>query len=856
MRRVATRHWWAQLVRSRWLFPVVVLGLVLTLLAVVESRQPALAAASNGATEAVSVVNGPSHATGNRYSEDPDISADGRYITFTTAAAFAPVSPPGSSPSGKQDIYVRDTVAQTTTYLSRAHSDGDDLESNGSSFSSSVSASGRYVAFASTAPNLVGGAGGTVLVCDRGAATGTGFGEHCEYTNLFGFGAGGGRPDLSADGTRLAMLRSTAARIVDLGHNGDGDITSVAESTPAAPASIAFGSLTLGNRVDTAVALSADGRYLVRVSQFHDTPASPASATYVTAVFVNDLTSSATAQRIDLAPGGGFVGNDNNVLTEVAISGDGNRIAFTEFRYDSDDDVVYAVNRATGTSELASRNVNNTIATGTDPSFSTDGRYLAFATDAPFTHNGVDDTDEVESCNHSEPVISAYEMPLQPTAPASTGADPQQRPARHGQVGGHDLTLVAETGRSNCDVVVRDLVVDAQRAAAGLSRLPAELASPSLLTNCLAFNPAAPSTCEGNNDSSDPVLDADGSAVAYGSIATDLVSTPDTNGERDVFKRTFLPSLTVGAVDFGSVGVDSEATVPVPVTYHGFGPLQVATVTFGGSNAGDFTLSGPNTCVGVLLHEGDTCSVSVRFVPGAVGPRSGTITLTPTRGSSATGELTGIGLPPKVPGFLAVPDPLAFGVQPLFVPSAAKPVTVTNTGSAPLTITAVALTGSFPGDYTITGNTCLAAAIAPAATCQVLLTFAPHTVGDRPAILQFTDNAVPGPQQVVLTGSGAPPTLTANPPLAPPGAVSKITGTGFPPGRQVVITLALMPGQLVVTAAANGTFTVPLVIFPNTDPGKRKLTATVQGVPEPISVAIDFLVVPGSLQPPDFAGRR
>jgi hypothetical protein len=59
-----------------------------------------------------------------------------------------------------------------------------------------------------------------------------------------------------------------------------------------------------------------------------------------------------------------------------------------------------------------------------------------------------------------------------------------------------------------------------------------------------------------------------------------------------------------------------------------------------------------------------------------------------------------------------------------------------------------------------------------------------------------------------------------------------------------------------VTAAADGTFTVPLVIFPHTQYGKRQLHATVQGVPTPIVVSIDFLVVPGSLQPPDFAERR
>jgi Tol biopolymer transport system component len=893
-----TRIRLGRLVRSRWLFPVVVLGLVLSVAVITASRQPASAAASNGATEAISVVNGPSHATGSRYSNDPDINADGRYVSFTTTAALDPISPANSSGPFKQDIYVRDTVAQTTTYLSEGHGAIGDVESNGDSLTSSISASGRYVAFGTTAANIAGSTAGTVVICDRGEPTGSGFGGHCDYTSLSSFGTVERLPDLSADGTRLAMLRSSQARVVELAHDATSHaITGATESTPAAPATLSFNGLTLSNRVDTDVALSADGRYLVRVSQFHNDPppAVPASAppghdpalrpvaifvtTYVYAVFVNDLTTSATAQRFDLAPGGGFVGNDANAITNVAVSGDGNRIAFVEFRYDGSalDNVLYTVNRASSpnTVEIASRDVNNTVVSGSGPSFSTDGRYLAFATDAALTHNGVDDTNKTDTCNHSEPVINAYERPLRPGPPAGSagpgpaggaavGAGPAgAAPAGFGRgarAPGHGMVLVADTGLSNCDVVVRDLVVDAQRAAAGLPRVPAELASPSIHTTCLAFNPAAPSTCEGNSNSFVPVLDSDGSAVAFASGATDLVSTTDANATTDVFRRLFLPSLTVTPVDFGSVGLDSESTALVPVTYTGFGPLRVASVTIGGTNAADFTLSGPDTCTGVALHEGDTCSVSVRFKPGELGDRVGTLTLTPTRGQPATGALTGFGLPPKVPGFQAVPDPLDFGVQPLFVPGTPKSVTVTNTGTAPLTVTGVALVGnaptSFPSDYTITGNTCVGAPIAPAATCQVTLRFAPQAVGPRPSTLQFTDNAQPGPQTVALTGGGAPPTLVATPALAPPGAVSQVTGTGFPPGKVVELTLDGMPSRVLVTAGANGTFTVPLVILPHTAPGRRKLNATVLGVPNPIAVSIDYLVVPGSLQPPDFAERR
>jgi hypothetical protein len=136
------------------------------------------------------------------------------------------------------------------------------------------------------------------------------------------------------------------------------------------------------------------------------------------------------------------------------------------------------------------------------------------------------------------------------------------------------------------------------------------------------------------------------------------------------------------------------------------------------------------------------------------------------------------------------------------------------------------------------------------------VSFAPQAVADRPALLQFTDNAAGSPHLVALTGTGAPPTLVASPPLARSGGVSQVTGTFFPPNKVVVVSLLNTPMQVTVTASPTGTFTVPLVVFPHTPLGKKKLQASVQGVPNPIVVTIDFLVVPGSLQPPDFAERR
>ena len=249
--------------------------------------------------------------------------------------------------------------------------------------------------------------------------------------------------------------------------------------------------------------------------------------------------------------------------------------------------------------------------------------------------------------------------------------------------------------------------------------------------------------------------------------------------------------------------------------------------------------------------------VPIQFTPGDLGARSGTLTVTTNTNVRATGTLTGNGVPeppPRTPVFQAAPDPLAFGAQQPFLPSAPKTVTVTNAGTGPLNITAVALGGANPGDYAISSNTC-GTPVDPGNTCTVSVTFAPQATTDRPALLQFTDNATGSPHVVALTGSGTPPTMVASPPLNRSGAVSQISGTGWPPNKVVVVTLLTTPIQVSVTTSSTGTFTVPLVIFPHTPLGKKQLQGQVQAVPT-ITATIDFLVVPGSQLPPDFAERR
>jgi Tol biopolymer transport system component len=872
---VFTRDQLSRTLRSRWLFAWLALALVIGALVLTQRDRPALAAASDGATDAVSVAD--SGGFGNLDSDQPAISATGRFVAFRTLSPLDPLDLSNDSSNNVDyDIYVRDTVARTTTYISRGFqfSDGGELPlpapSNGDSFTPSISADGRYIAFSTNATNItpMPEATHTVVICDRGPVQGNGtYGRTCNYTTLRvgEDGTDQTMPRLSGNAHRVALLASDVAEVVNLTLDPTGAIAPISDADvgqPAVPETIVCAGNTESLIEDVQIALSADGRYLVRTSVYEE---EEEGCNFTYAVWVNDLNADAAAVRLDLDSAGHFIGSAGNTLIgAIAVSGNGRRVAFVVSNEQVAPEVeipfvVHAVDRdpdgdgtfgPTTTADIVSRDVSGGVVGGDDPSFSTDGRYFAFITDAPRVHNGFDVTDQDDTCIHPQPVITAHSRPLEPAGGRPAGGQPKAG----------RLALAAETGFSHCDVVVHDLVVDARRAAAGQSPLPAELASPSLFSTCAVPPPDVP--CEGDADSFTPVLDADGSAVAFGSAAHDLVEN-DENQHTDVFLRRFLPTVTVSPVDFGQVELGAAGNTVSNLAYLGFGPLTLGPATIGGTNAGDFDVFPSQACA-ITMHDGDApCMVPVRFQPAQLGTRTGTLTVTSSDGRAFSGTLTGVGVPappPKTPGFAAAPDPLAFGTRPLFLGSPAQTVTVTNSGTAPLSVLSVTLVGtapaSFPGDYAITANTCLAAPVDPGATCQVSVVFAPQAVGERPALLQFTDNVVPGPQMVGLTGAGAAPTLAALPPLNPPGAVSRVVGAGFPPGKVVVLTLDGMPGQTSATPDGTGAFTAPLVIFPHTAPGKRQLHATVQGVPTPITVSIDYLVVPGSLQPPDFAERR
>jgi len=160
----------------------------------------------NGQTTRVSVSD--SEAESNGPSTSPSISSDGRFITFSSVATNLVT---GDS-AGQTDIFVRDTLMQTTTRVNVSSSGAQ--ATDGGSFMPAISGDGRYVTYHSYAINLVTGdtnSNWDIFLYDRTLATTIrvtvdGSGNQVAF--------GGFNPSISDDGRYIAYESSNTELVV------------------------------------------------------------------------------------------------------------------------------------------------------------------------------------------------------------------------------------------------------------------------------------------------------------------------------------------------------------------------------------------------------------------------------------------------------------------------------------------------------------------------------------------------------------------------------------------------------------------------------------------------------------------
>jgi hypothetical protein len=126
--------------------------------------------------------------------------------------------------------------------------------------------------------------------------------------------------------------------------------------------------------------------------------------------------------------------------------------------------------------------------------------------------------------------------------------------------------------------------------------------------------------------------------------------------------------------------------------------------------------------------------------------------------SSGGSTSTGGGGTTTNPQLMLSATSLTFASTITGMSSPAQTITVTNTGTAALTISSITASGDFSQQST----GCTGASIAIAGTCQVQVMFTPTAAGTRTGSLSFASNAPSSPQTVALTGTAtaATPTLS------------------------------------------------------------------------------------------------
>jgi Tol biopolymer transport system component len=337
------------------------------------------------ATTRVSVGSGGIQA--NHPSVHVAISGDGRFVAFSSSASNLV---PGDT-NDTQDVFVHDRQTGSTTRVSVGPGG---VQADGGSGGPAISADGRFVAFTSTATNLVPNDDGQadVFVHDRQTAT----------TTRVSVGTGGvqgdmesGNASISADG-RWVAFDSLATNLVADDTNAQQDVFVHDRQTgTTARMSLDSGGAE-ANGGSVWPAISADGRWVAFNSAASNIVSDDTNG--AGDIFVHDR-QTGTTTRVSLGPGG-VQGNDWSYWWP-AISGDGRWVVFQSAATNlvagdiNGQQDVFVHDRQAATTTCLSIGPGNVIGDRWSefPAISTDGRWVAFQ--SPSTNLVIGDSNNV-----------------------------------------------------------------------------------------------------------------------------------------------------------------------------------------------------------------------------------------------------------------------------------------------------------------------------------------------------------------------------------------------------------------------------------------------------------------------------
>jgi Tol biopolymer transport system component len=266
-----------------------------------------------GATTRVSVASSNAQAVG--FSGDGAISADGRYVAFASYARNLV----RRDTNGAEDVFLRDLQAGKTTRLDLS-SFGRQTSRGSQTASPAISADGRYVAFQSNATNLVTGDTNRVTDIflrdrKRGLTVRVSVGPRGRQARDPRSRNGSVEPSISADGRFVAFV-STAANLVSHDTNRRPDVF-VRDRGRRRTMRASVSSSGRQAKLESGVpVLSPDGRFVAFSSY---SALVPGEAAGVGQVFVRDLRAGTVA--LASSSSDGEAGDDSSTAAGFSADG-------------------------------------------------------------------------------------------------------------------------------------------------------------------------------------------------------------------------------------------------------------------------------------------------------------------------------------------------------------------------------------------------------------------------------------------------------------------------------------------------------------------------------------------------------
>ena len=469
---------------------------------------------------------------GNGASSNAVMTPDGRYVAFVSAASNLVAG----DTNGIPDVFVRDLVTGTTVLASVGAQ-----SAKGRSEAPQITPDGRYVAFFSTATNLVPGVpdvGGDVYVRDLAGNTTvwassyarTALQSFQNATNAVSFGH-----VISSDGEFVAyevcssLIPANWFIVAPLPPPTNGIVLRYSLETGLTDIVCTNAAIVSGAPEDVqTLAMTPDGRFIAFTANPNSSPGTTAC------IYVWDaLSNSTTLVSGDLT--GAVPTNDMSIWP--AITPDGRFVAFqstaTNLVTDSlmGDFHVYVRDLQAGITQLVDADTNGlgSGVTGlTVPQITDDGRFVAFEADdgslVPNDSNRLPDVFVRDLVAGTTDLISKQD----PALPCQTPDGPSTLASLSVSSEGSRVAftsaaddLVLNDTNGYPDVFVRDLPFD----------------------NTLLVSVDVSGTTLGNGPSREPTISANGRFVAFSSSASNLVAG-DTNNSSDVFVRDLLTGTT------------------------------------------------------------------------------------------------------------------------------------------------------------------------------------------------------------------------------------------------------------------------------------------------------------------------